>query len=135
MSHNSVYEHRHALLAADQSGIWLYSWPVQCDSTYGDISIIHNSDLNIPVDGNASTRKFLVQGRHFIHIRDSTIVVQDLVSLVQVECFRADCDMLLLASGARYVLVTMWDSCAKHWKLAIVDISDGQLVGTYPMPL
>jgi hypothetical protein len=29
----------------------------------------------------------------------------------------------------------MWDSGLRNSKLAIVDSSDGQIVGTYPMPL
>ena len=135
-SHNSVYEHRNALLAADQSSIHLYSWPAEHKSLYDDISIIQATDLCIPVDDRVSMRKFLVQGRHIIYVQDGAIMMQDLLSLAHVKCFRIDCrDIVLLASGKRYMLVAMWDSCLRNSKLAIVDLSDGQLVGSYPMPL
>ena len=134
-SHNSVYEDRNALLAADQSSIHLYSWPVEHKSFYDDISIIQATDFCIPVDNRVSMRKFLVQGRHIIYVQDGAIMMQDLLSLAQVKCFRIDCrDIVLLASGKRYVLVATWESCLQNSKLAIVDSSDGQLVGTYPMP-
>jgi hypothetical protein len=135
-SHNSAYEFRNSLLAADQSSIHLYSWPDQLGTTYGDIDTIQASDLCIPVDKKVSMRKFLVQGRNIMYVRDGMIVVQDLVSCAQVKCFRTDCrDMVLLACGARYALVTMWESCLKNSKLAIVGLSEGELVGTYPIPL
>jgi hypothetical protein len=135
-SHNSPYELRNSLLAADQSGIRLYSWPVQHGSAYGDIGTIQASDLSIPLDKNVSVRKFLLQGRHILYVQDGTIVVQDLVSCAQVKCFRTEYrDIVLLASGARYMLVTMWESCLKNSKLAIFDVADGELVGTSPMPL
>jgi hypothetical protein len=131
-----VYEVRNALLAADQSSISLYSWPAENKSVYGDVSIIQTADLYIPVDKKVSMRKFLVQGRHIMYVQNGAIVMQDLLSLAQVKCFRTDCkDMVLLASGARYVLAAMWESCLRNSKLAIFDSSDGQLVGTYPMPL
>jgi hypothetical protein len=135
-SHNSVYEYRNSLLAADQSSIQLYSWPVQHGTVYGNINAIVASDLCIPVNKKVSMRKFLLQGRHIIYIQGGMIVVQDLVSCAQVKRFRTECkDMVLLASGARYALVTMWESCLKNSKLAVVDLSDGELVGTYPIPL
>ena len=135
-NHNSVYEHRNALLAADQSSIHLYSWPVEHTSLYDDINIIQATDFCIPVDDKVSMRKFLVQGRHIIYVQDGAIMMQDMLSLAQVKCFRIDCrDIVLLASGKRYMLAAMWDSCLRNSKLAIVDSSDGQLVGTYPMPL
>jgi hypothetical protein len=135
-SHNSLYEFRNALLAADQSSIHLYSWPVAHKSMYGDIGVIQAADFYIPVDNKISMRKFLVQGRNIIYVQDGAIMMQDLLSLAQVKCFRIDCrDMVLLASGARYVLVALWDSCLRNSKLAVVDSSDGQLIGTYPMPL
>lgn len=133
--HNSPYELRNSLLAADQSNIRLYSWPVQHGSAYGDIGTIQASDLCIPLDKKASMRKFLLQERHIMYVHDGMIVVQDLMTCAQVKCFRTECrDMVLLASGARYLLVTMWESCLKNSKLAIVDVADGELVGTYPMP-
>lgn len=134
--HNSPYELRNSLLAADQSSIRLYSWPVQHGSTYGDIDTIQASDLSIAVDKKVSLRKFLLQEKHIMYVQDGMIVVQDLVSCAQVKCFRTECrDMVLLASGARYVLVTMWESCLKNCKLAVFNVADGELVGTYPMPL
>jgi hypothetical protein len=133
---NSAYEYRNSLLAADQSSIRLYTWPVQHGTAYGDINTIQASDLCIPVDKKVSMRKFLLQGRHVMYVQDGMIVVQNLVSCAQVKCFRTECkDMVLLASGARYALVTMWESCLKNSKLGIVDLSDGELVGTYPIPL
>lgn len=133
---NSVYELRNALLAADQSSIHLYSWPVEHKSVYEGISIIQATDFCIPVDNRVSTKKFLVQGRHIIYVKDDTIMMQDLLSLERVKCFRIDCrDIVLLATGTRYMLVAMWEGCLRNSKLAIVDSSDGQLVGTYPLPL
>jgi hypothetical protein len=135
-SHNSPYEFRNSLLAADQSSIRLYSWPVQHGSTYGDISTIQASDLSMTLDEETSVRKFLLQERHIMYVQDGMIVVQDLVSCAQVKCFRTECrDMVLVASGARYMLVTMWESCLKNSKLAIFNVADGELVGTYPIPL
>ncbi|PNF29135.1 hypothetical protein B7P43_G12602 [Cryptotermes secundus] len=134
-SHNSPYELRNSLLAADQSSIRLYSWPVQHGSAYGDIDTIEASDLSIAVDKEVSLRKFLLQEKHIMYVQDGMIVVLDLVSCAQIKCFRTEYrDVVLLASGARYVLVTMWESCLKNSKLAVFNIADGELVGTYPMP-
>lgn len=135
-SPSSVHEHRNALLAADQSSIHLYSWPIEHKSLYDDITIIQATDLCIPVDNKVSMKRFLVQGRHIIYVQDGAIMMQDLLSLAQVRCFRIYCrDIVLLASGMKYMLVAMWESCLRNSKLAVVDSSDGQLVGTYPMPL
>jgi hypothetical protein len=135
-SPSSVHEHRNALLAADQSSIHLYSWPIEHKSLYDDITIIQATDLCIPVDNKVSMKRFLVQGRHIIYVQDGAIMMQDLLSLAQVRCFRIYCrDIVLLASGIKYMWVAMWESCLRNSKLAVVDSSDGQLVGTYPMPL
>jgi hypothetical protein len=131
-----VYELRNALLAADQNSIHLYSWPAGHKSAYGDISIIQAAEFYIPVNNKVPMRKFLVQGRHVIYVHNGAIVMQDLLSLAQVKCFRIGYrDMVLLASGARYMLVAVWDSCLRKSKLAVLDSSDGQVVGTYPIPL
>jgi hypothetical protein len=135
-SPNSVYEHRNALLAADQSSIHLYSWPAGHKSSYDDITIIQANDFCIPVDNEVSMRKFLVQGRRIIYVQDGAIMMQDLLSLAQVKCFRIySRDIVMLACGTKYMLVAVWESCLRNSKLAVVDSSDGQLVGTYSMPL
>ncbi|XP_069699375.1 F-box/WD repeat-containing protein 2-like isoform X2 [Periplaneta americana] len=134
-SPDSVYTHRHALLIADQTSVRLCSWPTQQGSTYGDIISMHTSDLDIPVDKKISMRKFLVQGRSILFVRDGAVIVQDLWTLTEIAHLNVDCrDLVLLASGTRFVLLTLWESCQKNSKLAVINASNGQLIGTYPMP-
>ena len=118
-----------ALLITDQSSVRLCSW-------HGDVTSMQVRELDIPIDKKASMRRLVVQGSNVMFVRSCSIVIMNLDTFAELRSISIDCkDLVLLASGSRYLLITMWESCQKNSRLAIVDSFTGDVVGSYPIPL
>lgn len=117
-----------SFLIMDQTCVRLCTW-------WGDIASMQVHQLHIPVDKKVSMRRLIVQGKNVMFVRNCSVVVMCLDTLTEMRSIAIDCrDLVLLACGSRYMLATLWESCQKNSRLAVIDLSTGDIIGSYPIP-
>ncbi|XP_069698486.1 F-box/WD repeat-containing protein 2-like [Periplaneta americana] len=125
---SSVPTLTYTLLVADDVNIEKFSWLTQANR-------MEQSEPSFP--SGALKHRFFVHNKKLVYVKEGgTIMITDWSSGRVLKELALQCaDIDLVAVGSQFLLAIQWDNIYMKQELLVIDMSNDDIVATYPMPL